>query len=138
MRESPLTYQPNARALACTPARSFAQSIADACRQIRRSATPRIVKDSRDDRLVTDFQRGRGLVQIERLANVSRTCSDPADATALADCFREHALSGHHALITATEALRTEAEADGAEDQAVFEYLSNKCPATRHRAIEAL
>jgi hypothetical protein len=31
-----------------------------------------------------------------------------------------------------------EAEADGAEDQAVFEFLANPCQANRLRAIESL
>lgn len=127
-------YQPKRSALVRFP--TFSARLADACRLIRRSA-PRLTES--DSQLVSDFERGRGTTRIERLANIASLCSDPADATALGDCFRGHALARMKTSnVTVLEALRLEAQADGGEDAAMLEYLSNPCEANRQRAIEAL
>jgi hypothetical protein len=115
----------------------FASRIADACRQIRRSAPPLSKPDSK---LLNEFQEGRGLVRIARLADIASTCGDPADATVLGDVFRGHSLARRATMAfpTIIEAMRLEAPADGAEDAAVVEYLANPCEPNRQRAIEAL
>jgi hypothetical protein len=118
------------------PPVNFVRRFADACRQIRRSASHLSESDSR---LLTDLAEGKGLVRIERVADISARCSDLADATALSDAFRGHALALRRVEpITVLEAIRIEAKADGAEDAAVVEYLANPCEANRQRAIEAL
>jgi hypothetical protein len=114
--------------------RSFAERFADACRQIRRSA--RMTKP--DSKLVNEFQEGRGLVRMERLANIAATCDDVGDAIALSDCFRGHVLARRPITnLSVLEALRVEGPADGSEDSAVQEYLANPCEPNRQRAIEA-
>lgn len=131
------SYGQNAPVTVPTPRRlGFASRFADACRQIRRSA-PRLTRV--ESKLLNEFQEGRGLVRIARLADIASTCTDPSDATALGDVFRGHSLARRTVVdLTILEAMRLEAPADGAEDAAVVEYLANPCESNRQRAIEAL
>lgn len=131
------TYQRSASSVARGQL-PFQQRFTDTIRQVRRSA---VLQSDYDDQLLDDFARGRGTVRIERLATIASTCTDVADATALADCFRAYALAARPSAlqtVTEVEAMRQEQRADGDEDQAVYEYIVNPCQATRLRAIEAL
>lgn len=111
----------------------FSIRLEDACRQIRRTAR----LDRARSRLLNEFQEGRGVVRLTELADITRTCTDPADATALADCFRGHALDGRVTDLTVIEAARLEAPADGEEDGAIAEYFANPCEPNRQRALES-
>lgn len=95
----------------------------------------------RDKQLYWDLLRGRGLVTMERVAVISSTCTDEADSLAFVEAIRGHVVAlraQRFGVPSAAAALRAEAVADGSDDAPVLEYMLNKTPANRARAVAAL
>jgi hypothetical protein len=129
-----MAYQNSAVRLA-SPAPTFEAVIADATRQMSRSAR----LSDKDRQLMWDLQRGRGLVTIGRLFTIARSCSSLADALALPHGLQGFVLAGHPAITCDTStALREAVCADTNEIVAIHEYAMSRTHANRERLIESL
>ncbi|HEY9229579.1 MAG TPA: hypothetical protein VIP11_23215 [Gemmatimonadaceae bacterium] len=118
-----------------TDASLFADGMLDASRQIGRS----MQTGNQGKQQIWDLGRNRNLLGVQRICDVSVTCTSAADSLAFPDALRSYILARRRDDgIPTLSALRAENEADLDEDAALFEYMQAKTSANRARAIEAL
>lgn len=119
-----------------TPKLALADRVADAMRQVSRSA---VGLSTRDAQLIRDIRdRGRYIGGVLRALEISRRCADPSDATALPDAFRGFIVAEHPGFsVNEIAADRAETAANGEFDLAVLEWKLSPTRATGERAIEA-
>lgn len=115
----------------------FDERVADAVRQIRKSAvgcTPR------ESQLLSDVSRRTyaAFKTVAEIADIARfRCANPADAAALAEAIRGYTLHGHPGLaLPFFDTLRYEGTANAMADEALVEHLLNPSKATAERLVE--
>lgn len=115
----------------------FERAIGQAARQLL-NAGP--LMSSTEKQLLWDLQRGRNLVVLGRVADVSRRCGDFTAAVAIAEAFRGYVLAGNPRLATNSvfDAFQWETRVNGPADVAQVDFLIAPSRATRERAIETL
>lgn len=118
------------------PKLALADRVADAMRQVSRSAVGLSAKEAQ---LVRDIRdRGRYISGICQALEISRRCADPCDATALPDAFRGFVVAVHPGFqVNERQADRAETESNGEFDLAVLEWRINPSRVNGERAIEA-